>query len=96
MQLSKLAQTQHDYCLWSISPNSQAMQQDLKKLETAVIRTMITAHAAYYGRALTESETADSKATIRQLLEEITSRHEIGSKLLTSPSLLLKPVAGSQ
>jgi hypothetical protein len=56
--------------------------QNLKKIETSVLLTMITAHAAYYGRALTADETRDCNITISQIQKEIESRKENLGKLV--------------
>jgi hypothetical protein len=48
--------------------------QDLKKIETGIIQTMILAYSSYYGRELTPQESADCTITINQLREEIACR----------------------
>jgi len=57
-----------------VSPNLPTMQKLIKNIDTAVIRTMIAAYSANYGRVRTAIELADSNATIRQLQAEIASR----------------------
>jgi hypothetical protein len=58
------------------------VMQDLKKIETVVLLTMVAAHSSYYGRVLTMNEAADCKTTIHLLQDEIASRRESEEKLL--------------
>jgi hypothetical protein len=50
--------------------------QELKKIETAVLLTMLEAYSSYYVRPLTECELIDCDITITQLKDEITSRKD--------------------
>lgn len=68
--------------------------QDLKKIETAVLRSMVAAHASYYGRILTVQEATDCKNTICLLQDEIISRLVPNEKLkipliINQPSTML-------
>ena len=58
------------------------MLQDFKKLETAIIKTMIRTHSSYYGRVLTAGESIDCKTTISQLQMEIDLRKNKRASLL--------------
>ena len=51
--------------------------QDLKKIETSVLITMIAAYSSYYGRVLTDNESADCKETIKQLQSELENRKKV-------------------
>ncbi len=48
--------------------------KSIKKLDTEVLKTMVSAHSAYYGRALTQEELDDCKRTISLLQAEIENR----------------------
>jgi hypoxanthine phosphoribosyltransferase len=50
------------------------VMQDLKKIETVVLLTMMAAHSSYYRRALTVDEVADCKTTIGLIQNEIAFR----------------------
>jgi hypothetical protein len=58
--------------------------QDLKKIETDVLLTMMAAHSSYYGRVLTADEAANCKTTIHLIQDEIASRKNSDQKLLLS------------
>jgi hypothetical protein len=60
--------------------------QDLKKIETVVLHTMMAAYLSYYGRVLSMSEAADCKTTLRRIEDEITSRKDSEEKLLLPAS----------
>jgi len=47
---------------------------NLKKLSTALLQIMITAHSSDYGRVLTPEETIDCAKTIKLLQGELDSR----------------------
>jgi hypothetical protein len=59
--------------------------QDLKKLETLVLQTMVAAHSSYYGRKLTVGETTDCNTTIGWLQDEIASRKNAEVKMVPGP-----------
>jgi len=59
------------------------MKRDLKKLEIAIIKTMIMAHSSSAGHMLTAEEFLDCKTILSQLQNEILSR-EIKSELTIS------------
>jgi len=57
------------------------VMQDLKKIETDVLLTMVAAHSSFYGRVLTMNEAACCKTTIHLLQDEIASRRDSEEKL---------------
>jgi len=54
---------------------------DLKKLSTALLQIMITAHSSDYGRVLTTEETVDCAKTISLLQRELDSRKVLDTSL---------------
>jgi hypothetical protein len=54
--------------------------EDLKNIETLVLLTMLAAHSAYYGRALSISESKECMTTISQLQTELALRREAERK----------------
>lgn len=66
----------HDYCLerlFGYSPNAIFMMQ-MEKIQTDVLRNMINACSAYYGRELTPGELIDCEITLGILRSEISLR----------------------
>lgn len=48
--------------------------QYLQNIQTSILKAMVSAHAAYYGRVLTGDETADCIESINLLKLEIEAR----------------------
>jgi hypothetical protein len=57
------------------------LHNDLEGMKTSFLETMIKAHSADYGRALTADEEIDEKETIALLQAEIKSRKKPGSDI---------------
>lgn len=61
--------------------------QDIQKIETAILRTIVAAYSSYYGRMLTAEETTECNTTISLLQDEIASR-SVAEEKLVLPSRL--------
>ena len=68
------------FCIFRTDPTMKAYK-DLKKLGTNLLKSILNAYSADYGRLLTTNELAEREKTIAWIQVELKSRNKSGSDI---------------